>query len=84
MIMKTASLLIVFMMSFVCLAAPEPAVVQGPDEWTLNVEFEHLQQITVSLPGDNSPRRFWYTIINVVNKTGSDTVICKKMLKLYV
>lgn len=56
----------------VSFAAPEPAVVQGPDYWTVDVTFEHPQQIVVKPRGDDKPRRFWYTIISLTNKTGSD------------
>ena len=33
----------------VCLAAPEPAIVPGPRDWTVDVTFEHPQQITLEL-----------------------------------
>jgi hypothetical protein len=56
----------------VSLAAPEPAVVQGPDDWTLNVTFEHPQQIMLQSVGDNQQKRYWYMIITLTNKTGRD------------
>jgi hypothetical protein len=56
----------------VCLAAPQPAVVQGPGDWTVEVTFEHPQQIMLQLRGDNKPRRFWYTLITLTNKTNHD------------
>ncbi|UCE99998.1 MAG: hypothetical protein JSV82_02750 [Planctomycetota bacterium] len=56
----------------VCLAAPEPAIVQGPDEWTIDVTFEHPQQITLQVAGDKKPSRFWYTIITLTNQTNRD------------
>ncbi len=56
----------------VCLAAPEPAIVPGPDDWTVDVTFEHPQQIMVKLGGEKKPRRFWYTILTLTNKTGHD------------
>ena len=55
-----------------CLAAPQPAIVSGPGDWTVDVTFEHPQQIVVQLSGDNRPRRFWYTIITLINKTNRD------------
>jgi len=56
----------------VCLAAPEPAIVPGPGDWTVDVRFEHPQQIALR-PGANSkPRRFWYTIITLTNKANRD------------
>lgn len=55
-----------------CFAAPQPAVVQGPDEWTVDVRFEHPQQIILSVDGQGGASRFWYTIITVTNKAGRD------------
>ena len=53
-------------------AAPKPAVVQGPDDWTLEAEFQHLQQISVKLGDNNKPRRYWYLILTIANNTGRD------------
>ncbi len=58
--------------TIVCLAAPEPAIVQEPDQWTLNVNFEHPQQIILPRTMANKPERFWYTIVTLTNKTGHD------------
>jgi len=55
-----------------CLAAPQPAVVPGPDDWTVEVTFEHPQQIMVKSSGDEKPSRFWYTIITLTNNTNRD------------
>lgn len=55
----------------VCLAAPEPAVVQGPGQWTVEVKFEKPQQLVLPW-GDNGQARYWYTIISVTNRTGQD------------
>ncbi len=52
--------------------APEPAIVQGPDDWTLDVEFGHPQQIEFQLSGEKKSERFWYTIITLTNKTNHD------------
>jgi len=59
-------------MACVCLAAPEPAIVQGPHDWTVDVAFEHPQQIILPAGGSGSPRRFWYTIVTLINKTNRD------------
>ena len=56
----------------VCLAAPEPAIVPGPDSWTVDVRFEHPQQIVLKPSGDSRPRRFWYTIVTLTNRTNRD------------
>jgi hypothetical protein len=59
-------------MACVCLAAPEPAVVPGPRDWTVDVTFEHPQQITLESGGTNKPRRYWYTIVTLTNNTKRD------------
>lgn len=53
-------------------AAPEPAIVQGPDDWTLDVAFGHPQQIVLKADGEKEPKRYWYTIITLTNKTSRD------------
>lgn len=63
---------ILAIMACVCLAAPQPAIVPGPDDWTVDVTFEHPQQIMLQFTGDKKPRRFWYTIITLTNKTNND------------
>lgn len=66
-------ILIVFLV-FACIsfAAPRPAVVQGPNQWTLNTEFIHPQQIVIRRASDNKPVRFWYMIITLTNNSGRD------------
>lgn len=57
-----------------CLAeVPEPAIVQGPQEWTVETRFTHPQQILLEggLP-DSRPIRFWYVILTVTNTTKRD------------
>ncbi len=54
-----------------CLAAPEPAVVQGPGLWTVEVQYEHPQQLVLPW-GPNGEQRFWYMIVTVTNRTGMD------------
>jgi hypothetical protein len=56
----------------VSLAAPEPAIVQGPDDWTIDVTFGNPQQIILQASGDKEPKRYWYTIITLTNKTSHD------------
>jgi hypothetical protein len=56
----------------VCLAAPEPAIVPGPGQWTIDTVFIHPQQIVLQSGGNTQPRRFWYTIITLTNNTDSD------------
>lgn len=52
-------------------AAPTPAIVQRAGHWTLDVRYEHPQQLV--LPGDpNGQQRFWYMIMTVTNRTGMD------------
>jgi hypothetical protein len=53
-------------------AFPEPAVVQGPDQWTLDITFEHPRQITVQPIGRERPERFWYMIVTLTNNSGRD------------
>ncbi len=52
-------------------AAPEPAIVQGSGQWTVEVKFEHPQQFVLPW-GGNGDARYWYTIITVTNRTGED------------
>ena len=54
-----------------CFAAPEPAVVQRGGQWTLEVKYEHPQQIVMPW-GPNGQTRYWYMIVNVTNRTGHD------------
>jgi hypothetical protein len=56
----------------VCLAAPEPAIVPAPGQWTLNMAFTNPQQIAFTRGSDKKPVQFWYVIITLTNKTGSD------------
>jgi len=56
----------------ICFAYPEPAVIQKPGHWTVNVAFEHPQQIALRVPGRPEPMRFWYIILTVTNRTGQE------------
>lgn len=53
-------------------AFPEPDVVQGKNEWTLDVAFDHPQQIAVKVPGSAKPQNFWYIILTLTNQGRSD------------
>ena len=53
----------------VCLAAPAPAIVQKPGDWTLDIRFENPQQITLE---GTIPQRYWYIILTLTNKSGKD------------
>jgi len=65
-------LAILAVLACVCLAAPEPAIVPGSGEWTIDVIFEHPQQIMLQVGFDNKPRRFWYMIVTLTNKANRD------------
>jgi hypothetical protein len=54
------------------MAAPEPAIVPAPGQWTLNMEYTNPQQITLLRGPDNKPVNFWYTIITLTNNSGDD------------
>jgi len=57
-----------------CLAmsAPRPAVVQSPQQWTLDVQYEQLGQITMRAEQGGELKRFWYLILTVTNNTGDE------------
>ena len=56
----------------VCPAAPEPAIVPAPGQWTVDMEFTHPQQIALPRGPDNKPVNCWYIIITMTNNTGND------------
>jgi hypothetical protein len=56
----------------VCSAAPEPAIVPAPGQWTLDVEYTNPRQITLPRTSDKMPAKFWYIIITLTNNTGND------------
>ena len=47
-----------------CVAAPKPAIVQGPGQWTVEVKFEQPRQLVLPW-GGNGPARYWYTILTL-------------------
>jgi len=63
---------VLFFGLFCCLsfAAPEPAIVQGPDDWTLDVRFEHPQQLVLRSLQGRAVERYWYVILTLTNKAG--------------
>lgn len=67
--MVIPSVIAAVLVSCLALAAPEPAIVPKPGDWTLEVRFEQPQQIV--LPGAVQ-QRFWYTILTLTNKSGKD------------
>lgn len=50
-------------------AAPEPALIDKPGDWTLNVRYENPQQIVLDGPRQ---QRFWYIILTLANKSNKD------------
>ena len=65
-----ASVLIV--LTSLCQAGPNPAVVQGPGLWTVDVKFERPQQIMLRSPENNDLQRYWYVILTVTNNTNAE------------
>jgi hypothetical protein len=54
-------------------AVPEPSLVPETDVWQLELELHgEPQQVLVTMPGEDEPRRFWYLLYTVYNNTGSD------------
>ena len=66
--------LTVLAVSAVSMGYPEPKVVQKINQWTLDVTYSATEQITLRLPGEQTPRRFWYIILSVTNETSLDEV----------
>jgi len=64
--------LIVGTIAGLCLAYPEPVVVQGPEQWTVDVRFDQPRQITLDRHGQGEPKRFWYMLVTLSNKTRQD------------
>ena len=58
--------------AWVCLAAPEPAVVPRPGQWTVDTTFTHPQQISLRMGSDEQLRCFWYVLLTLTNKTNQD------------
>ncbi len=54
-----------------CVAAPKPAIIQGPGLWTVEAKFQQPQQIVLPW-GGNGAARYWYMIVTVTNQTNDD------------
>ncbi len=54
----------------VALCEPKPSKV--PSAWELEIQLEQPQAIQVQLPGDKSPRTFWYVRYTVTNHTDQE------------
>lgn len=61
---------LIFILTASGFTAPEPSVIQGEDEWTVDIQFDHPRRITVSTGGQE--RLYWYVILTVTNNTGKD------------
>ena len=67
--MVIPSVIAAVLVSCLALAAPDPAIVPKPGDWTLELRFE--QPLQIVLPGAVQ-QRFWYTILTLTNKSGKD------------
>ena len=72
------TLVISVLITSFCLAAPEPAIVPGMGQWTVNTEFTHPQQIVLHRSTDKKTVRFWYMIITLTNNTDEDVAFFPK------
>jgi hypothetical protein len=63
---------IILCTSFTGFCAPQPAIVPAPNQWTLNVVYNQPQQITVKIPSQRKPQRFWYVILTITNNSNND------------
>ncbi len=69
---RSKALLVVcclMLLTGICSAYPKPAAVPAIGDWTLDVVYEHPRQITVKLPGEDQPKRFWYVILSLTNNS---------------
>ena len=64
----------VLTISAVAAGYPEPKVVQKVSQWTLDIDYSAPQQITLKLPNQTKPQRFWYIILSVTNETSLEEV----------
>jgi hypothetical protein len=65
----------IVLMAVACVSwavAPTPALVPDLGQWTIDTKFTHPQQIFIRTGPDNKPRRFWYILLTLTNKTGQD------------
>jgi hypothetical protein len=59
----------VSLMGGLAVAASEPAIVDKPGDWTLDVRFENPLQMVLT---GAQQQRFWYIILTLTNKSGQD------------
>ena len=64
--------IVLFLSGSTVSAAPEPALVPGPQDWTLDINYRAPAQIVIPGEGSLSSRRYWYIILTVTNRTGRD------------
>lgn len=75
---RIAAAVVLAMFSAVALAgsetqpAPKPSLV--PVQWELDFQFQQPKAIRVQIPGEASPRVFWYMVYTVANHTGADQI----------
>lgn len=48
---------------------PKPSLVDKDGQWTLDIQYEHPRQISVNVPGNSQPQRYWYMIVSLTNNT---------------
>ncbi len=72
--MKSSFYGTIILSAFACvsLAAPKPALVQSPSQWTLNTTYTNPEQIVLENTVDKKPVRFWYIILTITNNSGQD------------
>lgn len=51
---------------------PKPSVI--PVSWELEFSYETPQMFTLTLPGEEKPRTFWYVLYELTNRTGKDQI----------
>lgn len=52
--------------------APQPADI--PVDWELDFKFKDIQAVRLQVPGEKSPRTFWFLTYTVTNRTGQEQV----------
>lgn len=50
--------------------APEPN--EAPVTWEFDIRYETPKSIMIKAPGEATPRRFWYFLYTVTNRSGED------------
>lgn len=51
-------------------AAPQPSI--APKSWQLEFEFEDPRRLVIQIPGEKTPRVYWYMLYNVTNNSNRD------------